>query len=163
MDWIDLKQKLSALLGKYRYVLLIVVVGLTLMSIPEKEKVAQPLPEASAQETANPEAELEEILSQIQGVGKVKVMLTEAEGSLTEYQTDRDTSADGALRSETVLISGESREERGLVRSVTPPTYLGAIVVCQGGDNASVRYALIQAVSSVTGLSSDRIMVLKMK
>ena len=132
------------------------------MSIPKSERepetVSQP-----AVSAADPEGELESILTQIQGVGRVKVMLTEAAGSLTEYQTDRDTDPDGSLRSETVLISGQNREENGLVRSVTPPTYLGAIVVCQGGDNATVRLSVIQAVSSVTGLSSDRITVLKMK
>jgi len=41
--------------------------------------------------------------------------------------------------------------------------YRGAVVVCQGGDNASVRLAVVEAVSNATGLTSDRITVLKMK
>ena len=40
---------------------------------------------------------------------------------------------------------------------------MGAIVVCQGGDNATVRLAIIEAVSNVTGLGADKISVLKMK
>jgi len=36
-------------------------------------------------------------------------------------------------------------------------------VVCQGADRAGVRLAVVDAVKSVTGLSSDRITVLKMK
>ena len=41
------------------------------------------------------------------------------------------------------------------------PTYRGALVVCQGGDRADVRLAVIEAVSVLTGLSSDRITVAK--
>jgi len=36
-------------------------------------------------------------------------------------------------------------------------------VVCQGADDPAVRLAVSQAVSSVTGISTDRISVLKMK
>jgi len=49
------------------------------------------------------------------------------------------------------------------VQQVNPPTYLGAVIVCQGADSASVRLAIVSAVGSVTGLSTDKITVLKMK
>lgn len=163
MDLTTLKEKITGAVGKYRYVLLIVLLGLSLMVIPEIKEAEEPASSPASEAYADPEEKLEEILSQIQGVGRVKVMLTEEEGKLTDYQTDCDTASDGSVRSDTVILSGENREESGLIKSVTPPTYLGAIIVCQGGDNASVRYALIQAVSNVTGLSSDRITVLKMK
>ena len=39
----------------------------------------------------------------------------------------------------------------------------GALVVCDGADSASVRLAIIQAVSSLTGLGSNKIAVVKMK
>ena len=163
MDWNELKGKIIRSVGKYRYVLLIVMVGLALMAIPGQEDAEQIQISDSEEETIDQEKKLEEILEQIQGVGRVRVMLTEAEGSVTAYQSDTDTASGGSVRSETVIVSGSNREESGLIKSVTPPTYLGAIVVCQGGDNASVRYMLVQAVSSVTGLSADRITVLKMK
>ena len=41
--------------------------------------------------------------------------------------------------------------------------FAGAIVVCQGADNAEVRLRIVEAVSAYTGLGSNRIMVLKMK
>ena len=44
---------------------------------------------------------------------------------------------------------------------ILSPTYRGALVVCQGGDRADVRLAVIEAVSVLTGLSSDRITVAK--
>ena len=56
-----------------------------------------------------------------------------------------------------------SRNERGLVIRTDPPKYLGAVVLCQGADSSVVRLAVIDAVSKVTGLGTDRICVLKMK
>ena len=66
-------------------------------------------------------------------------------------------------RKSTVLISGDNRAENGLLRQRNPPVYLGAIVLCQGADKASIRLAIVEAVTDATGLGSDRITVLKMK
>mgnify|MGYP003293751885 CR=1 FL=1 len=103
---------------------------------------------------------LEEILKEISGAGKVRLLLTEEAGSENIYQTD-----EGAEQShlDTVIVMNSQREELGLIRQVIAPRYRGAVVVCQGGDRAEVRLAVVNAVKSVTGLSSDRITVLKMK
>ena len=111
------------------------------------------------------EEKLEQILSQIRGVGKVQVLITEQTGSETIYQVDEDRSeGDGSLRTkkETVIVSGGGSQS-GLVQTVTPPTYLGAIIVCQGAGSPEVRLAVSNAVSAVTGISMDRISVLEMK
>ena len=167
MDRIDAVNKAKELLGKYKYVLLILCVGILLMSLPDSKEPTEQPELFTVQETpATRTEELEAILGQIAGVGKVKVLLTEAAGAETVYQTneDRNTSGDSeSRRVETVIISDSARGEQGLIRTVTPPVYLGAIVVCQGGDNPSVKFSVVQAVSSVTGISSERITVLKMK
>ena len=152
------KHKLMALASKYRYVLIVIAVGLVLMLLPgtsgtESEPTQQILETAPDIET-----ELARILSKINGVGKVEVMLTMAQGQETCYQTDQ--------RGEdysTVIISDSDRNELGLVRQVNPPVYQGAIVVCQGGDEPSVRLAIVESVAKVTGLGADRISVMKMK
>ena len=165
MDWMIIVSKLKELFGKYKFVLLVLILGMFFMIIPQKEQDIT-LPEATIQVPVTTAQELEVILSKIEGVGKVTVMLTEAAGAETIYQTneDRAASADSEnIRIETVIISDSSREEHGLIRTVTPPIYLGAIVVCQGGGNATVKYAVTQAVSTATGIGTDRITVLKMK
>ncbi len=109
---------------------------------------------------------LAEILSKIDGAGRVEVMLTTAFGEETIYQTDNTTDQSNESVSqniETVIVNNSNREEYGLVRQVNPPSYLGAIVVCQGGDRPAVQLAIVEAVSKITGLSSDKISVLKMK
>ena len=93
---------------------------------------------------------------------RVRVLLTQREGERTVYQTDEDSTSSG-IRSDTVLLNGSDRSQTGLVQQVNPPTYLGAVIVCQGADSASVRLAIVSAVGSVTGLSTDKITVLKMK
>lgn len=146
------------LLKKYRYALLVLAVGLVLMMLPsgnaEKETVTQTV---TVQEPDLSQT-LSQILSQIEGAGKVSVLLTPASGQETLYQTNENGEA-----SDTVIISDSSRNESGLVRQVNPPRYLGAIVICQGGDQPTVRLAIVDAVSKVTGLGADRISVLKMK
>lgn len=167
MDWMSITRKMKDLAGKYKYVLLVLLLGIFLMSLPEADKesiqadVSDPEPVATSKAK-----ELEEILSQISGVGKVSVMLTEAAGSETIYQTDEDraqSSDSESVRADTVIVSGSDRTEKGLVRTVVPPVYLGAIVVCQGGDSPAVRLSIVEAVSNVTGIGTDRITVLKMK
>ena len=162
MDTAALKERGMVFFRKYRFVLLVLLAGLLLMMLPEPGEsdqpasVSQELPRETVQEA------LEGILCRIKGAGKVEVLLTEYKGSETLYQTDMQQSGD-SLREDTVLHSGADREEQGLVRQINPPVYQGALIVCQGGDSPSTRLAIVEAVMVVTGLSSDRITVLKMK
>ena len=166
MDWMKIRSRISQQLGQYKYVLLIIGAGILLMLLPTQSETKQE-PDLTVQtKTDAPvEEKLEQILCQIRGVGKVQVLITEQTGSVTVYQVDEDrTEGDGSLRAkkETVIVSGGGVQS-GLVQTVTPPTYLGAIVVCQGAGSPEVRLAVVNAVSAVTGISMDRISVLEMK
>lgn len=156
----DIVKKASEFLSKYRYAVLVLAVGLILMLLPTSTKMEEPELDAEQfpQESRDMSAELTQILSMIQGVGKVQVMLTVEEGERTLFQSDDRTSS-----TDTVIITDENRAEAGLVQQVNPAKYRGAIIVCQGADSAAVRLSVIEAVAKVTGLSSDRISVLKMK
>ena len=159
-------QKLRDLLGKHKYVLLVVLAGLVLMLLPtsgvretQNATVTQTGPEA-------PGEALEEILSQIRGVGKVRVLLTELAGEEILYvQDEDDNSAAGGYtqRRDTVIVTDSQRNQAGLILQRISPTYRGAVIVCQGGDDPQVRLAVVEAVSNATGLSTDRISVWKMK
>ena len=161
MDWRKVKTDILGFWKRYRLVLLILLAGLCLMMIPEqkKEPVTADAPQISLVST---EESLAEILSKIKGAGKVEVLLTEYRGRETIYQTDGQQSAD-SLRQETVILSGSDRKEEGLIRQVNPPVYMGALIVCQGGDNPTVKLSIVEAVMDITGLLSNQITVLKMK
>ena len=168
MDWVANKRTVLDFLKKYRLVIIVLLAGILLLVFPNGEKQEEESMPVSTEESLQDSLQdsLEEILSQISGAGKVSVLLTQAAGKETIYQIDENTSAENGGSSshrQTVLISGTGREENGLIRQVKEPTYLGAVIVCQGADNAAVRLAVVEAVRSATGLTTDRISVLKMK
>ena len=153
-------RKAQAFLGKYRYAFLVLLVGVALMLLPSgtKDQPQEAKGEELNLQSQDIKEELTQILSLIQGVGKVQVMLTVEEGEKTLYQSD-----EGASGNDTVIITDGSRVESGLVQQVIPMKYRGAVIVCQGADSPAVRLSVIEAVAKVTGLKTDRITVLKMK
>ena len=159
------KQRINALLGKYKYPILVALVGLGLMLLPSEQEPTEPVEPPRAVERSL-EEKLEALLGRIEGAGQVSVLLTEKEGSQTLYQTDSQTDSDdsGSRRTDdTVLIEDENRTESGLVRQTLGPVYRGAVVLCQGADDPSVKLAVVEAVRCVTGLGADQISVQKMK
>lgn len=166
MDWLTLREKLRLWLKEYRYVILVLFLGIVLMLLPQSNEREERDTEAPVAETVaavSLQEQLEQILTMVQGAGKVRVLLTEAAGERVVYQTDGEESSQNSKRTDTVILSDSGRAESGLVQQILPPTYQGAVILCQGADSAAVRLALIEAVSNATGLSSDRISVLKMK
>lgn len=167
MDRITIFDRIRHAVIKYKYAALILALGILLMSFPDNKNTPEK-PEqiqSETKETSLSES-LEEILAKMDGVGRVSVLLTEARGGETIYQVDEDRNTSentNSVRLETVLISDELRTENGLIRQMIPPSYRGAIVVCQGADRPSVKLAIVNAVANVTGISADRITVLKMK
>lgn len=167
MDQIITKDKLLQYVKKYKYVALVLIIGIALMLIPSgKESAPAAVITPQVDSILSVEERLSQILRQVKGAGEVRVLLTEASGEEIVYQTnvdisDADTSS--STRQDTVTVTDSQRNEQGLIRQQNPPKYMGAIVVCQGGDQPTVRLAIIEAISKVTGLGADKISVLKMK
>lgn len=169
MEIKDLWKKAPDFWQKYKYVILVLAFGLVLMLLPERKNEqpsSDPASRAQSQAEETDEVRLARILSQIHGAGEVQVLLSLSKGEETLFQTDDDISMEESssqTRIETVVISQTDRTETGLIRQVNPPVYQGAVIVCQGGDDPRVKLAIVDAVSNITGLGSDRISVLKMK
>ena len=72
----------------------------------------------------------------------------------------RQDSGASSRSTETVVVDG-AQGETPVVKRTWYPTYRGALVVCQGGDQAAVRLAVTEAVMALTGLSADRVTVAK--
>ena len=143
---------------RYKYAALILLIGAGLLLWPggsghtAQTGQSEAPPAYTAAETLR--KDLEEILGQIQGVGTVRVLLT------VRYSGSATAPEDYSRTSEPVLLDGGDREETVVTRTAYP-TYRGALVVCQGGDRADVKLAVTEAVSALTGLSSDRVTVAK--
>ncbi len=117
-------------------ILLIAFSGLfTRSGSKETEQVRSSAEELSAYESML-EQRLTDILSQIEGVGSVKVMVTLDDTGETEYGKNAD-----------------------MLLSVTAPRVRGVIVVCDGGDSITVKEKVVGAVSGVFGINTLHISV----
>ena len=152
---------------KYKYVALVALAGAVLLLWPEgggssgAAESGSASPELAVRDL---EGEMEDILSKISGVGRVQVLLTaDSDGGrllAEDVEESWQDSAPASRSSETVVVD-DGQGEAPVVKRTWYPTYRGALVVCQGGDQAAVRLAVTEAVMALTGLSADRVTVAK--
>ena len=178
-DWKERIRLQIQRLGRFKYPLLILLLGLILLAIPAKkeetpapqtETAASAAPESDGDELAQLEAKLSRLLSGMEGAGRVEVILRYASGPRTVYQTDstQEISSDAEGKTSTVTIdtvlaaSGGSTETPLTVQTMSP-SFQGAVVAAEGADNATVKLNLVNAVSSLTGLGAGDITVIKLK
>lgn len=161
--WKDEKKRASLLI-------LLGLLGMALLAIsewlpkkapqtaePENSVPVADLPTAYAAEL---ETRLEELLTQVEGAGKVQVMVTLAAGRETIYALDQQTSADGASQQNHIVLSGSDMP--ALVEAVTMPAIQGVAVVCQGGAEPMVQSRITQIVQVLTGVGASHITVTQM-
>ena len=122
--------------------------------------------EPSAFDLAAFEQALCDKLAAVDGVGRVELMLSLEESGEAVYavNTRQTTGMDSSQSYEsdlTILSDGSYGEKPVTVKNLLP-TFRGAVVLCDGADNAQVRLAVTQAVSTVCGIGSDKVTVLKM-
>ena len=169
MDFEKIRKRINDLFDKYKYVCLVLLVGIVLMIIPGRKLQSEQIVKEEnivATEEISMEHKIENILSCVKGAGQVKVMLSIAKGECSVYQTDSsyvqsDNNTD--TRTQTILVTDNNRNETGLIYQKNPPVYQGAIVLAQGADDPKVKLAIVDAIMDVTGLGADRISVLKMQ
>ena len=162
---LDLKS-IGNKLRQFKYPALILLLGLVLILWPGRQKQAEPEHTVQPEPEQSMEAELVGILSCIDGAGPVRVFLTKRTGDETVYQTDetQNKNADAeSIASSTVLAHGSGGGDVPVERKTVYAEYRGALIVCAGADSPKVRLDLVNAVAGLTGLSTDRITVVKMK
>ena len=158
-------------LKRCKYVALTAALGIVLLLLPggneKKQEGGAPDAAEDFDRTALQE-EMEEILSSLDGVGHLKLMLTVDGGSAYELARDEaqtqkrggEDTGERTQKSETVVLGSGASAEVVVTRSRFP-AFIGALVVCEGGERAEVQLRVTQAVAALTGLSSDRITVVK--
>lgn len=123
------------------------------------------------------EDKLEDILSKIQGVGKVKVLITYSESSevvamynesyVSSITEEEDTNGgkrkiDQVDTDKEIIFEQKDGKSVPVTQKVVKPKIEGAIVTAKGAKDATVKTNIIQAVSTVTGLSSHKVQVFEM-
>ncbi len=111
------------------------------------------------------EAESEELISSISGVGRCKVMITLKNTNESVYAKNlEENSSSGSYSKsdEYVLYEGQEGKTPVLIKEYFPDIQ-GVAVVCDGADNTLVRESITESISSLYGVPVSRISISKHK
>lgn len=123
------------------------------------------------------ENKLEKVLSQMEGVGKVAVMITVSDNGtcVVEKDTTKNTStteekdSSGGNRTVTEQEMGEStvyiergQEKTPYIQKETLPTIEGIVVVAEGGGNGKTISDISETIQALFPVEAHRIKVVKM-
>lgn len=146
--------KLIEKLKNNRLIFFILIIGIALMLFPSQggdgeKKITESGLDYEKQLTEK----TEEVLSLIEGAGKVKIVLTLEDKGTTYPVTEKSSGGE-----RTVSSSGKLA-----VSKENYPTVRGVVAVASGADNERVREDIINAIRAVTGAELHNIKVFKMK
>lgn len=120
------------------------------------------------------EEKLENILTSIRGVGKVKVMVSYSNSieKVPLYDTKEtvtiteETDSNGGKRNTeeksneyTVVYEEKNSSKTALVKQSVMPEIIGVIVTAEGAENNSIKENIINAVVAVTNIPNHKIQV----
>ena len=120
------------------------------------------------------EQRLENILSNIDGVGDVKVFINYSETSETvamynensKKSTTEETDKSGGVRKveqtdsqKEIVYQEENGNKTPIVQKTVEPKIEGAIITAKGASDINVKTNIIQAVEAATGLATHKIQV----
>lgn len=119
--------------------------------------------------TESLENRLTSIISAMNGVGRVRVMVTIASGSENIYLRDSNSGeshdSDGKSnidRKDEYVIVDDGNKENGIIVRVAEPEIRGVAVVCDGAKSEAVVAQIVDAVTALLDISSSRVSVAPM-
>lgn len=158
-------------LARYRAPLLVVLVGVLLLvsgrTGDKNGRETDQIPKDTSSFSLSAfEQQLERSLSVLDGVGRVSLLLSLEETEQSVYAVNIRQSGSGESTAQyerdlTVVNDSGYGQTPVTVKRVLP-RFRGAVVLCDGADNAAVRLAVTEAVSTACGLGADKVAVLKM-
>ena len=114
------------------------------------------------------EQKLEGVLSQVKGAGQVKVMISLDGSPELKYAMDSDTNVSNSSNgitsstsSESPILVGKNGSTSPLILTEILPKVKGVIVVSSGANDISIKLDILNSVSTLLGISTDKINVLK--
>ncbi len=168
--------KIKEILKKDKKILLLLilaVIGILLLLFSELfdfegKKEPQEAPATTEEYAELIESKLTELVSSIEGAGETVVMVTVETGEenvfAKEVKSDEETNENRASSNyeyEYVVIKSGSSAENGMLLKVIEPEIRGVAIVCDGGENAKVRENIINTVSAVLDIKTNKISVCK--
>ena len=139
-------------------------------TIDENKKLAT-IEENSKDDNSLTSEKLENILSKINGVGKVKVYITYSQTSqiipiynedISQKDTQEEDTQGGTRKvvetdtKKEVVYDEKSGSKTIITQSIVSPKIEGAIVTAEGGKNTNTKANIIQAVEAVTRVTNTQ-------
>lgn len=124
--------------------------------------------------TNETEVKLKKILEMIDGVGKCEVMITVETGIEYIYETEQRVDNNKVINTDSnyqkneeilneeerpVIVNNADGGERALIRKELQPRIQGIAVICDGGASALIKNRVIDTVTTLLNLSSDKVCV----
>lgn len=160
MEFKNIKLKLKKVKAEYLIIafaiiaiLIIFASGISETKVETQDKIATYIESL--------ENKLSTKLSQINGAGKVSVIISVKQGMITEIATEKKTVTEtGIIKIEEapVLVSGKP-----IVLAEKYPDITGVVIIAKGANDLSVRVALVSATQTILGITSDKIEILTMR
>ena len=163
--WPEAARRWKGALKQNQAVLLVIAVGAALLLLPSGGRDSPQVQESPAQTEGTSfdleafEKKLCQVLSQVEGAGEVRVVLSLDGGSRQVLARNQEQDRDGGGSNTVATVGRGSGTQEVVPLQVVAPQFRGALVVCPGGGDPQVRLRLVEAVSALTGLGSDRISV----
>lgn len=120
------------------------------------------------------EERVEELLSTVENVGKVKVMITvastEEKNVLKDGSYQKEKTAENDSEGGSRIIEKESEDKASVFAEEEPyllseryPEVIGVVVIAQGSGRGSVDYDILNAVQVLFDIPAHKIKIMKMK
>ena len=144
------------------YICIIFAVGIFLMS--GTPKTAAKI--ENTKQTRDISRQLEKILSEVEGAGNVKVLISYSSSGekILAYDSEEENRAEDGRDETNVknqVVYDSSRTPFVLTEYM--PEVQGVIIAAQGADNENVKNQLIKGTMALLGIDEHKIEVLKMK
>ena len=186
---LDIKMILAVLSGPKRRVWAVMGIGVLGMLLifltrdtaspapPEREAPAVTAQPAAQEHARNLEERLSELISQIEGAGRVVVMVTMQDSGEYVFAREERRNTDAERHPETAqgtsgrIMNRESVEDRyvivenadgrrqALVRTRLEPRVQGVVVLSEGANDVHVQARIINVVTTALNISSVRVSV----
>lgn len=111
------------------------------------------------------EARLEDLLSQMQNAGQVRVMVTfdNAQEKVIAADEQKSSGSSGISEASRPVKTSGSGGESPIILTERMPKIRGVIVIAEGAADISVRFSLAAAVSTVLGIDENSVEVFAMR
>ncbi len=151
-----IKPEVTLMLKKNKKLLFLAIVGVILMFagnlFTEKEISIDNENLFNSSERIN-ETKLEQILSNIEGAGNVKIFITYENKGVYEYAVDSKRTVNTGSDEEKHVFSNKEP----VIKSYTNAQIRGIIATATGADDNIVKNRLIKSIKAATGVGLDKI------